>query len=74
MWPNPVYCGFTANLVTFTKEILNGKHHFLSSVKWKKYKIVLFTFNALLIDLVKIMYLIFEEEFYSKIYLAFSSK
>ena len=32
MWPNPQ---FHANLVTFTKEILNGKLHFLCSVlKW----------------------------------------
>ena len=28
MWPNPQ---FPADLVTFTKEILNGKLHFLSS-------------------------------------------
>ena len=28
MWPNPQE---TANLVTFTEEILNGKHHFLCS-------------------------------------------
>ena len=29
MWPNPQE---VADLVTFTKEILNGKHHFLCSV------------------------------------------
>ena len=29
MWPNP---RFTADLVTFTKEILNGKLHFLCCV------------------------------------------
>ena len=29
MWPNPQE---VAVLVTFTKEILNGKHHFLCSV------------------------------------------
>ena len=29
MWPNPQE---TANLVTFTEEILNGKFHFLCSV------------------------------------------
>ena len=29
MWPNPQE---TANLVTFTEEILNGKLHFLYSV------------------------------------------
>ena len=29
MWPNPQE---TADLVTFTEEILNGKHHFLCSV------------------------------------------
>ena len=30
MWPNPQD---TANLVTFTEEILNGKFHFLCGVK-----------------------------------------
>ena len=30
MWPNPQE---TANSVTFTEEILNGKFHFLSSEK-----------------------------------------
>ena len=29
MWPNPE---FHADLVTFTEEILNGKHDFLCSV------------------------------------------
>ena len=29
MWPNPQE---VADLVTFTKEIINGKHHFLCSV------------------------------------------
>ena len=29
MWPNPQE---VADLVTFTKEILNGKHHFVCSV------------------------------------------
>ena len=31
MWPNPQ---FSADLVTFTEEILNGKLHFLCSVSW----------------------------------------
>ena len=31
MLPNPQ---FPADLVTFTVEILNGKHHFLCSGKW----------------------------------------
>ena len=30
MWPNPV---FSADLVTFTKEILNGKLHFLCNAR-----------------------------------------
>ena len=30
MWPNPQ---FPVDLVTFTEEILNGKLHFLCSVK-----------------------------------------
>ena len=28
MWPNPL---FSADLITFTEEILNGKLHFLGS-------------------------------------------
>ena len=31
MWPNPQE---TADLLTFTGEILNGKFHFLFSVSW----------------------------------------
>ena len=31
MWPNPQ---FSANLVTFAEEILNGKLHFLCGVWW----------------------------------------
>ena len=31
MWPNPQE---TANLVTFTEKILNGKFHFLRSEIW----------------------------------------
>ena len=31
MWPKPQE---TANLVTFTEEILNGKVHFLCSATW----------------------------------------
>ena len=50
MWPNPEE---TANLVTFTEEILNGKLHFLCNEKfkalakrhWPYYKIV-FTLYA----------------------------
>ena len=37
MWPNPQ---FPAGLITFTKEILNGKLHFLWSVYRKSYLIV----------------------------------
>ena len=33
MWPNPRE---TADLVTFTGEILNGKLHFLCSVNWAR--------------------------------------
>ena len=41
MWPNPQD---TADLGTFTEEILNGKLHFLCSVKagkwlWKKFSL-----------------------------------
>ena len=32
MWPNPQE---TADFVTFSQEILNGKHHFLCRVNWK---------------------------------------
>ena len=31
MWPNPQETAETADLVTFTEEIFNGKHHFLCS-------------------------------------------
>ena len=34
MWPNPQE---TPNLVTFTKEILNGKLHFLCNIKVTNY-------------------------------------
>ena len=34
MWPNPQE---TADLVTFTEEILTGKLHFLCSVTWLHY-------------------------------------
>ena len=33
MWPNPQE---TADLITFTEEILNGKLHFLCSVHYEK--------------------------------------
>ena len=32
MWPNPQE---TADLITFTEEILNGKLNFLCSLNWK---------------------------------------
>ena len=35
MWPNPQE---TEDLVTFTEEILNGKHHFLRNVNYLKSK------------------------------------
>ena len=38
MWPNPQE---TADLVTFTEEILNGKLHFLCSVNDKKVQHIL---------------------------------
>ena len=34
MWPNPK---FPADLVTFTEENLNGKHHFLCSATNSQY-------------------------------------
>ena len=37
MWPNPKE---TADLVTFTEEILNGKLHILCSVKCRAHGIV----------------------------------
>ena len=37
MWPN------TADLVTFTKEILNGKRHFLCSVKCESFTYEVYT-------------------------------
>ena len=32
MWPNPQETAETADLVTFTEEILNGKLHFLTNL------------------------------------------
>ena len=36
MWPNPQE---TADMVTFTEKILNGKRHFLCSVRSSKWKL-----------------------------------
>ena len=42
MWPNPQ---FPADLVTFTKEILKGKLHFLCSVLKESFLILSFVFQ-----------------------------
>ena len=58
MWPNPQ---FPADLVTFTEEILNGKLHFLCSVKLK-------------LKLTTILNMNFFHKYFSKVFVIFFEK